>query len=899
MSARELWLRLTYPLRKPRLDRELRDEMRLHVSLRTRQLETSGLSADDAAAAARKRFGNQPRLLAAAHHAWGWHWLDGFGQDTRYILRQLRRAPGFAIVVCATIALAVAINTTAFAFYDAVVLKPLPVDHPQRIVRVTQEGRAFGFELLPFSAYTVLRRDAHALRSVIAATGPQSIVAVLPGHAPTDTRVVSARFVTSDFARVLGIRASIGRWFDASDDATASSIMLDHGFWTTALDADPTVIGRTIHLGAATFTIVGIAPERFAGIGMPAAAPDVWLPASAMPMLISGDWRNDGRPHWQILGRLAPGASLVPLSAELTALSRSVADSLGKPMPLVARRATFFQTDAGEFEVFQQVSIAFLGALVLMLGIAVVNLVNLFGARNAAREGEVTVRLVLGANRGRIARQLASESVLLAIAGGALGLVASHGLAGWIERWAASTMASISGGIIGVSLDLGIDWRIAAYAALLSVGIGLVVGLLPALRASRGDTNAVLRQGGAATASAVAWSKRHVLLAVQIASCIVLLTAAGALLGGMRQSQTIDPRFDVDHLLVVDVPQGDVPVAERTARRADIAQRLAALPGVRAVAWTFRVPFAGTYLRRVAAPGGAVTVSLDQGSESYFDAMGMTVTRGRAFTRDEVVRAAPVMLISETAARMRWPNGDALGRSVPPRDPLSGPDSTQVYTVIGIVPDVRSQMLSRMNGPAAYFAYGMDKERGAFLVRTRGAPSSAVNDVRAAIASLSPTLASGAHIITMRDGPMALQRLMASTPAMIALVLALAGLALASVGVYGVISQIVTRRTREIGIHLALGAGRRRVLWLVATKTLRPVALGAAIGAVGAVGLSFVLRSLIAAPDVPDLTFGAGAFNPVVFASVLAVLLIVVAAALIVPARRAIVIDPVRTLRAE
>jgi predicted permease len=898
MSPREIWFRLTYPLRKSRMDRELREELSLHVALRTEQLMDSGIAPEAAVAAARKRFGNQPRIAAAARGAWGWTWLDGVAQDARYFLRQMRRTPTFALVVCATIALGVAINATAFTFYDAVVLKPLPVEAPQQVVRITQEGRAFGFELLPFAGYEVLHRDARTLQSVAATTAPQSVDVVLPGHGSNDSRVVAARFVTPDFARVLGVHASIGRWFDASDDvASCPCAVLDHTFWTTALNADPTVVGQSMRVGNATLTIVGIAPETFAGTGMPAVAPALWLPSPLVPALMGADLRNDGRPHWQVLGRLAPGGSRATVSGELAVLSRSIRDTVGKPLPLVVRTATFFQTDAGEFEAFQQASIAFLAALALMLSIAVVNLVNLFAARNAAREREVAVRLALGASRRRIARQLASESVILAVAGGAFGLIASRAFTLWIERWMMSTVSSISAGILDLSLDVRIDWRVAAYTAVLSLGIGLAVGLWPALRASRGDVNAVLRQGAATTSGAV-WSKRHLLLAMQIASCTVLLTGAGALLGGMRLSNAVDPHFDADHMLVVDV-QDDAPTAERTTRRGEIAQRLGALAAVRAVAWTHRVPFSGTHLRRVSAPGGDVTVGIDEVSESYFDALGLSIVRGRGFTRDEVDRGAPVMVISATAARLRWPHGDAIGRSVSPNDPLAGPDSTKAYTVVGIVPDIRSQFLSRPDGPAVYFPYGQGKQFGAFLARTRRNPAVAVAEVRAAIASLAPSLANRTHVITMEDGPMALQRLMAQTPAMIALVLALAGLCLASVGVYGVVSQIVTRRTREIGIHIALGAGRYRVLWLVANKTLRPVMWGALIGGAGAVGLVFVLRSLIAMPDVPDLTFGAGAFNPVVLAGVAGALLLVVAAAFVMPARRAASVDPVRALQAE
>ena len=896
MPLRALWLRLTYPFSRARLERELRDEMELHVALRAEQLARDGLSPDDAAAAARRRFGNQPRIASASRDAWGWHWLDGFAQDTRHVARQLRRTPGFAFVVCATVALGVAVNATAFTFYDAVVLKPLPVADASRLVRIADSAAA-NVEMLPFAAYEVLRRDARTLHGVTAVTLPQTLAAVLPGRAPDDARPVTARFVTSEFAPMLGIHARIGRWFDPSDDAAAAGVVLDHAFWTSTLGADPTVIGRTIRVGNTTLTILGVAPETFAGTGMPAVAPDLWLPAGALPALMGGDWRNDERPHWQVLGRLAPSASLAAATAEVRALRRAVPDSAGKPLPLLARKATFFQTDAGEFEVFQQVSAAFLIALVLMLTIAVVNLVNLFAARNAARDTEVTVRLVLGASRRRIARQLASESVLLSLVGGALGLAASRSVAVWVERWMMSAMSSISGGMIGISLDLRVDWRVVVYATLLSIGIGLAVGWWPALRASRGDVNAILRQG-AATAGAGAWGKRHVLLAVQIASCIVLLTAAGALLGGMRKSTAIDPRFDVSHMLVVAIDD-DAPLEERVARRTEIARRLSALPDVRAVVWTERVPFAGTHLRRVTSPRGDVTVSLDNVGASYFDAMGLGIVRGRSFTRDEAERGAPVMLVSESAARLRWPGDDAIGRSVLPLDPLAGPDTTKAYTVIGIVPDFRSQFLSRMNGPAAFFPYGLERQRGSFLVRTRGAPAMAVNEVRVAIAAISPTIASRAHVVTMRDGPMALQQLMAKVPAFMALGLAFAGLALASVGIYGVIAQIVARRTREIGIHLALGAERWRVVWLVGAKTLRPVAWGTIAGAAGAVALSLALRSLVATPDAPDPTFGAGAFNPGVFAGVLGALIAIVAAAFIVPARHAVMVDPVRTLRSE
>jgi len=895
MTIRELWLRLIYPLRRGRVERELREEMSVHLTMRAEQLARGGLSTTDASRASAKLFGNRSRIVDASRAAWGWGWLDGTTQDVRYVARQLRRTPAFAIVTCATVAIGIALNATAFTFYDAFILKPLPVAEPERVVRIVEQGNAFGSELLPFAAYEVLGR-ARSVDSVVAVTGPQPVAAVLPGHIAADTRTLSVRFVSPDFARMLGVPTALGRWFDASDD---QAVVLDHAFWTTALAADPGVLGQRIRIGSIALTIIGIAPERFAGTGLPAVPPDLWLPmatqASALP---NGNWRDDGRRHWQLLARRPAATSLARVNTELTSLRQAVRDSAGKPLTLIAKPATFFQTDAGEFEVLQQVSAALMVALALILAIAAVNLLNLFAARNAAREREVTIRLAVGASRGRIARQLAIESVLLAMAGGALGVLISRVAAAWARNWIVTTMTTVSGGIAGVFLDITMDWRIVVYAAVLALVIGMTVGLWPAVAATRSDVNGVLRQGNSSTSTSRVWGRRNVLLATQVAGSLILLTAAGMLVSGVRVARQIDPRFDARHMLVVDV-QDESPQMQRSMHRVAIIERLTTLPGVRAVAWTQRVPFGGTHLRTVHTANGPLAIAIDNVSERYFDVMGMPIIRGRGFTREEVTTDAPVIVISESMERLRWPAGDAVGRSVPPNDPLDAVDTTRSYTVIGVVADVRSQFLSRSDGPAVYHPYGFNVGRGSFLVRTAGPPSSEASAVRLAITNVAPTLAAATHILTMEDGPLALQRLMAELPALLAFGLALVGLLLSSVGVYGLISHIVARRTREIGVYLAIGARPVDVMWLVTMKTLRPVVWGALIGAGGAVALSMLLHSLIVTPGVPDLTFGAGAFNPAVFLGVLVVLMSVVAAACVLPAARAARLDPTNALRAE
>jgi predicted permease len=687
-----------------------------------------------------------------------------------------------------------------------------------------------------------------------------------------------------------------GRWFGANDGAVA---VLDYRFWTRELNGDLGVVGRRINIHDRELTIVGVGEERFAGTGMPVLTPDVWIPMAELPSLVGQDWRYDGRAHWQILGRLAAGASLAQLGSELQTLRAGIPDSAGKPLPIVAKHATFFQSDGGEFEVFQQISGAFMVALALILGIGAVNLVNLFAARHAGRAREIAVRLALGASRARIARQLASESLLLAVVGGAFGLVASRWLAAWLRNWLIGTMTSVSGGLVSVFLDLSVDWRVVAYTALLSVAIGLGVGLWPALRSARADANGVLREGGTTTATRAAWGKRNVLLAVQVAGCTVLLAAAGFLLGGMRRAPNVDPRFDVQHMLVVFINDLQTPADQRAATRAEVHRRVAALPMVRTVAWTKRIPLDGSETRTVTSPEGTFSVSLNHSSETYLEAMGVPLQRGRMFTAAEVRANAPVMLVNDAMARARWPGEDPIGKTVAPGHAASGPDTTAVYTVIGVVPNIRSDYLSRENGPTTYYPYDFQGEYGAFLVRTRGTPTSAITAVRLAINAASPTASAEAHVMTMVDGPMALQLLMAQAPATVALALALAGLALATIGIYGVIAGIVARRTREIGVRIALGAKPGQVIALVIRKTLRPVAIGAACGIAGAIGVSLLLRSLIAMPDAPDLTFGAGAFSPLVFLGVVETLVAVVIVACYVPARRAVRVDPTVALRSE
>jgi predicted permease len=876
------------------MERDLRDEMRLHLELRAEQLGRHGLDADDATLAARRQFGNVSRIADASRDAWGWRWLDHASQDFRYLGRQLVRSPGFALVVTATIALGIGINTAAFTFYDAVVLKPLPVRAPEELVRVVQDQRIPAPELLPFSAYDALRSSARSVASVIATSGPVPAGIVLTTRGARESRTAIVRLVSTDYFAALGVRPAIGRAFANVDER---AVVVSHAFWLASLNGDSSAIGRSVMVGGEPLPIVGVAPSPFAGTGEPAMTPDLWMPMALQPLVVPGaDWRRDMRPHWQVLGRLTTRTTLEQSRAEVTAFARVATDTAGKPTPLQVKAATFFQSDSGEFEVFQQVSTAIMVALALILGIATVNLVNLIAARNAARGREIAVRLALGASRRRIARQLATESLVLSLLGGALGLVLAVWLAQLMRAWITGVIATVGGGLGGLTFDLSIDWRVLLYAAATSIAVGLIVGVWPAIGASRTDASVSLKPGTTSTGDRASGRLRRILLAAQVAACVVLLTAAGMLLNGLRHASDVDTGFDSDHMLIVSLDIG-VGAGERSSL-SEAQRRLSELPMVRGTAWSQRVPFGGTQTRSMMTPTGRFSVTIQRGSESMFDVLGVPMITGRTFTSAEVENDAPVVVVSRRLAEELWPGQSPIGRVIPPGRLTSGPDTTKSYSVIGMVANARTSFLSRPDPGAEYFPYSVS-HTGSLLIRTRGRPADAVRPIRVALTEFSPSFSARATIVPLTDGPIALQRLMAQAPATVAVSLALLGLILAAIGACGLIAQVVSRRTREIGIYMALGATGPQVVWLVLRQTLRPVLWGAGLGGVGAVGVSLVLRSMVAMSDAPDLTFGGGAFNLAVFAGVAATLGLMVVTASAMPARRATRVDPAAALRTD
>ncbi|HEV3198944.1 MAG TPA: ADOP family duplicated permease [Bryobacteraceae bacterium] len=817
--------------------------------------------------------------------------------DLRYALRILSRSPGFSAIAILTLALGIGINTIVFTLYSAVALKPIAARAPEQLVRISGSQNGQRTELFAYWQYQQILREAH-FSDVIVSSEPQVLAARLPEARESD--LVRARLVSNNYFGALGISPALGRGF-LPDDREAA--VISHDFWIAKLNADPEVLTKIIQVRGVTLHIIGVAPAKFAGTGAPPRMPDLWIPSAAQTEVLPGvDWLHDETARqWQVLARREIAVPVAQASAEMEVLARSWPLVEGQPAHLNARPATFFQTDkGGEFDVFAAVCGILMVAVGLILLIGSINLVNLLFARHAAREREFAVRRALGASRFHLVRQLCTESLLLGLLGGAAGLLFSLWACEWIRVGISGMVERISIGALGVFFDVAPDWRVFAFTAAISLVTGVAIGLWPAIRASLSDVSRSLQQSSFGAAGGR--RKRNLLIGAQVAACLMLLAGAGLLFRGALRSSAIDPGFDLRHTLVVGITSH--AVAPTAAAQAELVRhavdRMAAIPGVVSVAWADRAPFLAHGTGDFTNERRAVTNCLfNFVSGSYFETLGIPLVAGRNFTRQEVENPGPVVMINEVAARQAWPGQDPIGHRVSGVGWLKGflPPS-ESFTVIGVVKGVRSTFLSKPDEAYLYFPKPLGPGR-ALMVRTRSTPESTSRAIFSELGAINPNLPAQTFLVPLDKAPIEIQRWMAEAPALTAFILGALALLLAALGVFGVVSQLVTQRTREIAIRVSLGAQVGDVIRMVMGQTLRPVLLGAAAGLAGALGISGLLARLLVAPDMPDLTYGSGAFDPLTFSGVLSVLTLVILIACFVPVRRATRIAPADALRNE
>jgi predicted permease len=788
--------------------------------------------------------------------------------DFRLAVRTLTRAPGFTAVAIITLALGIGLNTVVFTIYNAVALKPIAARAPGELVRISGAQNGNRLEEFSYPQYQQIRNTTQSFTGVVAISAPQAIAA--------EREVLNIRLVSPDYFSVLGVTAAVGRTFAPDDEQVA---VLSYDYWTRARNSDASVVSSVIRSTAGPLRIVGVAPAGFAGTGRPPRTPDLWLVLSR---------QAEVAPPLELLARRKPGVNTQQASAEVEVLARGWPLVNNQPAHLGAKAATFFQTDAGEFETFRTVCQILLAAVMLILLIGSINLVNLLYARNTARQGEFAVRLAIGARRSHIVRQLCTESLLIGLAGGAGGLLLSIWACELIRAAIARTVERVTAGVLGVHLDVSPDWRIFLYTVAISAVSGIAIGIMPSLRASRRDVTTVLKTSGAA---ALGRRGRNLLIAAQVAACLVLLSGAGLLFRGVSRSAAVDPGFDVHHVAVLGANS-------RTMR--GITERIKAIPEVTSVAWADRPPFLGHGSAGFENEAGKpIPCLFNLVSREYFETLGIPVLAGRTFTQNETDESAPVAIISDVAARAAWPGQDPIGRRIGGLQWIKRFTGHDSYTIIGVVKGVRSTYLSKPDEPFLYFPRPLSSPLGGMLLRVRTTPEAARRAVFAVLAGVRPDLPAQTFMVGLDQAPLEIQRLMAEAPALAAGILGTIALLLASLGVFGLVSQLVVQRTRELAIRISLGAQKRDIVRTVLGQCLSPVIGGAVLGMAGAAGISILLSSMVRVPDMPDLTYGAGVFDPALFAGTLGVLALVVFAASLAPLRRANKIAPADALRNE
>jgi predicted permease len=810
-------------------------------------------------------------------------------QDVRYSARTLRNNPGFAIVAVLALALGIGVNTGIFTMLNAIALRPLPVADAGKVISVYQSFRGkvgrntYGSSsYFSYPEYLNYRDNNHVFSGVAASA-----------HAPVslggaDARYIQGHVVSCNFFSVLGRPPILGREFSAEECAKpgdAPVVILSHAFWTAQFHADPNAIGSNIQLNRRAFTIIGIAPPGFDGTGMTPSS--YWAPVTMQSTLLPGTALfSEANTSWlEILGRLKPGVSVTRARADLDVIAGRIDQSYpGRTTTLSVDTATFLGEPEGRTAVLAGSAVALL-AVGLVLLIACANVANLLLARAAARQKEIAIRLSAGASRGRLVRQLLTESMLISLAGGALG----SALAFWTFEWLFRTvMSNLPSGIPPIALNLTPDLRVLGYAIALAAVTGILFGLVPAFQATRPDLVSALKEEGSGFTSHISRGRlRNALVVAQVSVCLVLLIAGGLLARGLQASQTIDPGFSMKGVVATsfDLEQQGYDDTRASQFHRQLMERVSAIPGVDATSQAVTVPLNGSSFGTVIEIEGIHApqqVRFNDVSPSFFSLLGIPIIRGRSFTEAEVQRGATVAVISEATAKLFWPNQDPLGKTF-----RMGKEKTPYY-VIGVTRDIRATDLPRVEKTFLYFPAQLEHQSQMnLLAHTNGNVITAANLIREAAHSLDSNM-----IVTAKPLAEKLEiwRFPSRVLAFLTASLGLLGLLLASLGIYGVVSYAVNSRTREIGIRITLGANPKGILSLILTQAMRPVFLGLLIGFAICAATSRLMSVML---------YGISPFDPVTFIGVALFLSGVALLACYLPARRATRVDPMEALRYE
>jgi putative ABC transport system permease protein len=791
--------------------------------------------------------------------------------DMRFGIRQLLKTPGFTVVAILTLAFGVGATTAIFSVVNGVLLRPLPYPEPERLVQVLEIVPQYGrFAVAPANFLDWRQQNTVFERISAYAGGNDTYIG------PEGPERVPMTSVSHDIFELLHVSPILGRSFRAEEDAPQQDnvIVISHGMWQRRFGGDPAVLGRSISLSGAPVTIVGVMP---AGFFYPNRQTEFWRPIAFNPATASR-----GGHYIGVIARMKDGVSLEQARAEMKTIAERLAVQYPKNSANESAETVLLHDQI--VGPIRPMLLTLLAAVAVVVLIACANVANLLLVRASVREKEIAIRIAIGAGRARIAMQMLGESLVLALAGGLLGV----GLA----YLAITPLQTLSAGSIPRVADVTIDRNVLAFSLGVSLLTGLLFGLAPAWQAARGGVGAVLKEGGRSSTGGGGRWLRSTLLVVEVALSLVLLVGATLLLRSFANVMNIDPGFRAENVLAfqVGLPRASYPEEHQQIAFFDrLIERLRSTPGVEKAGLIQTLPMRGGYVlsfavqgRAPAQPGEELSANHRVVTPDYFQALGIPLRRGRSFSDRDTEKAPMVAVVDEAFVRRHFPGEDPIGRGI---DIGNGTDG--FYEIVGVVGDVHHGGLDRTPNPTMYVPYRQDVFSSMWvMVRTQGEPAQMAGAARLAVREVDPSLpaASMTPLTDVISESVAQRRFSMLLLGLFALV----ALFLAAVGLYGVVAYTVSLRTQEIGLRMAIGAQPGDVLRMVLGSGMKLATAGVVIGIAGALAMASLVASML---------FGVTPFDPVSYAATAAVLLLVAALACYVPARRAMAVDPLVALR--
>ena len=792
--------------------------------------------------------------------------------DMRYGTRQLLKAPGFTIVAVLTLAFGIGATSAIFSVINGVMLRPLPYPEPETLVRVFEVVPQYGrFSVAPASFFD-WRQQNGVFERIAAYTGGSDTFTGSEGP----ERITMAS-VSWDLFELLRVPPALGRGFTPDEDLPNQNtvIVLSHGMWQRRFGGDPGVVGRSVVLGGTAVTVVGVMPE---GFYFPTRDTEFWRPIALNPAKASR-----GGHFLGVIARLRTGVSVPQAGAEM----KTIAERLALQYPDSSRNESAETILLHDLIVgpIRPMLLTLLAAVVVVVLIACANVANLLLVRASVREKEIAIRAAMGAGRRRLVMQMLAESLVLALAGGTLGV-----LLAWL---AITPIQTLGAGSIPRAADVALDRNVLAFACLVSIATGFLFGLAPAWQASRSALGAALKEGGRSSATSAGRGLRSALLVAEVALSIVLLVGAMLLLRSFAKLTNVDPGFRPENVLAfrVALPQTSYPQPHNQIAFFDrLLETLQAAPGVETAAMNHQLPMRGGYVLsftiqgRPLEPGNEPSASYRAVSPTYFATLDVPLRRGRTFGAQDTERSPMVAVVDETFVKRHFPTEDPIGRGI---DIGNGTDG--FYQIVGVVGDVHDGGLDANPEPTMYVPFKQDPFSSMWLlVRTTGDPAQFAGAARQAVRDIDgslPAFSMTPLTDVIRDS-VAERRF----SLLLLGVFALVALFLAGVGLYGVVAYSVSLRTQEIGVRMAVGAEPGDVLRMVIGGGMRLALVGVAIGIAAALAVSRLVATML---------YGVTPFDPASYAATASVLLAVCAVACYVPARRAMGVDPLVALRQE